>query len=105
MSVCADGRGAGKPPKCRRRLGAITKHSHASAEVVSVIENVEAFHPQQQARSLTQLDPLFNEDGHFRGKCAAKSRLIDHYSVNNGPVIRQAITVIIYARRRIERSR
>src|ERR1051326_4162805 len=76
-----------------------------ASEDVRVVEDVEGFEAKQDARALGRSDAVLDEERNVRGRRAAEGRLADDLSVDNWPVVVQAVAVIVNAGRRVERSR
>src|SRR6185436_17211864 len=74
-------------------------------EVVPMIKKIEAFQPEQDTSAFRWLEATLDKQSRVRGRGAAKRRLADDFAVNDGPVIVRTVTVIVHARRGIERTR
>ena len=67
VSVHANRSGRCEPPKRWKRCWKIAVNRDASPEVISVIEDIETFEPEQQTHALIQSNAIFDKDRNLRG--------------------------------------
>ena len=75
-----------------------------AAEDVAVVEQVEAFQPQQE-RASAGLDAALDEQRDVLRAGAAERRLADHRAVDDRPIVVRAVAVVVDAGGRVERPR
>src|SRR5215471_17108589 len=107
-----EGRNHGIGGACRRELSErrdrrfrVAVDRLSAAQVVSVVEEVEALEAEDDGRAAADLDLSLEESVHLLGRAPAERGLGEDLAVDDGAIVGDAVAVVVHAGRGVEGTR